>query len=74
MKPMSFEQSRQKLLKKLDADFRAIAAVVQDPDWCNELFPPFKKAMEGMGETLGQIQRLNACQHEAKRLEAECPP
>ena len=64
---VTFDEARQKHLAALDGHYQTLRKIVADPNWCNVLFPPFKKAFEDLKVELSSIERLNGAGVEASR-------
>jgi hypothetical protein len=62
----TFEEARTMHLVKLDWEYQELRKVVADPEWCNDMFPGYKKAISDLIDRTKSIMRLNGAECEAK--------
>lgn len=64
---MTFQEARDKLLLKFDADVAALRNILADPELCNDEYKPLREAMEDIGWRVKDIIRLNNVEASARR-------
>lgn len=61
-----FQEARDKHLAKLDEVYQELRRIMSMPDFCNELYRPYKEAVEALMHRCQKIIRLNNAQVESK--------
>lgn len=67
---VTFEEARNRHLKKLKEQFFRLHEIVADTQWCNPTYPPYKDALDAIRDTTRDIGLLNAAEQECQDLPA----
>lgn len=63
----SFAEGRQKAVAAFELAIHDLRLIALDPDWCTSEYPQYKRAVEGLFDSLSVIRRLNGILGELSR-------